>query len=231
MSAADWNQVTQRWLLPHGDVYTDMYYGERFNSISHLVGAVLAVAGLGALLTVSIQSRDAAVITSFSIFGATLVLLYTMSTLYHSLRPHKLKSIFRKLDHITIYLLIAGTYTPYMVVSLGDEVGYRMLAIVWGLAIAGLLLDTLNPNRIEILQLLIYLFMGWICVFEFSALRASLPKPGLIWLTIGGIAYTAGIIFYVLDDMQFLKHGHGIWHIFVLAGSIAHFISIIGFVR
>jgi len=208
-----------------------MYYGERFNSISHLVGAVLAVAGFGALLTVSIPSRDIALIISFSVFGLTLVLLYTMSTLYHSLRPHKVKSIFRKLDHITIYLLIAGTYTPYMVVSLGGMVGYRMLAIVWGLALLGLLLDVLNPNRIEILQLVIYLFMGWICVFEFAALRESLPTPGLWWLTIGGIAYTSGIIFYVLDDRQILKHSHGIWHIFVLVGSVAHFISIIGFVR
>lgn len=208
-----------------------MYYGERFNSISHLVGAVLAVAGLGALLTVSIPSRDLALITSFSIFGLTLVLLYTMSTLYHSLRPRKLKSIFRKLDHITIYLLIAGTYTPYMVVSLGDATGYRMLGIIWGLAVIGLLLDALNPNRIEILQLVIYLGMGWICVFEFPALRAALPPPGLLWLTIGGIAYTSGIIFYVLDDKQYLKHSHGIWHIFVLVGSVAHFISIIGFVR
>lgn len=208
-----------------------MYYGERFNSISHLIGAVLALAGLGALLTVGIQSRDPAVITSFAIFGFTLVLLYTMSTLYHSLRQRQLKSVFRKLDHITIYLLIAGTYTPYMVVSLGDPTGYRMLAIVWGLAIIGLLLDALNPNRIELLQLMIYLFMGWICVFEFSALRDSLPAPGLIWLAIGGILYTGGIVFYLLDNLQFLRHAHGIWHIFVLAGSIAHFISIIGFVR
>lgn len=208
-----------------------MYYGERFNSISHLIGAVLAVAGLGALLTVSIQSGDGAVITSFSVFGFTLVLLYTMSTLYHSLRPQQLKSIFRKLDHITIYLLIAGTYTPYMVVSLGDAAGYRMLVIVWSLAVIGLLLDALNPNRIETLQLLVYLCMGWICLFEFSALRASLPAPGLIWLTIGGIAYTFGITFYVLDNLQRLKHAHGIWHIFVLVGSTAHFISIIGFVR
>lgn len=196
-----------------------------------MVGAVLALVGFGALLTVSIQSGDAATIASFSVFGTTLVLLYTMSTLYHSLHPHRLKSIFRKLDHVTIYLLIAGTYTPYMVVSLGDEVGYRMLGIVWVLALAGLLLDLLNPNRIELLQIGIYLFMGWICVFEYSALRASIPGQGMLWLTVGGAAYTVGVVFYVLDNLQFLKHAHGIWHIFVLAGSISHFISIIGFVR
>ncbi|MEX1032282.1 MAG: hemolysin III family protein [Cellvibrionaceae bacterium] len=208
-----------------------MYYGEKFNSISHLVGAVLALVGFGALLTIAIQSRDAATIASFCVFGVTLVLLYTMSTLYHSFHPPRLKSIFQKLDHVTIYLLIAGTYTPYMVVSLGNEVGYRMLGIVWSLALAGLLLDILNPKRIELLQVAIYLFMGWVCVFEYSTLRASIPGQGMVWLTIGGLAYTTGIVFYVLDNRRFIRHAHGIWHIFVLGGSIAHFVSIIGFVR
>ncbi|MCW8194989.1 hemolysin III family protein [Proteobacteria bacterium 005FR1] len=208
-----------------------MYYGEKFNSISHLVGAVLALVGFGALLTVAIQSGEPATIVSFVVFGLTLVLLYTMSTLYHSFHPPQLKAIFQKLDHVTIYLLIAGTYTPYMVVSLGDTDGYRMLAIVWGLAIAGLLLDLLNPNRIELLQIAIYLTMGWICMFEISQIRASISAQGLFWLALGGGAYTLGVIFYVLDNLQYLKHGHGIWHIFVLAGSISHFISIIGFVR
>lgn len=208
-----------------------MYYGERFNSISHLVGAVLALIGLGALVTVAIDSGDPGTIASFVVFGLTLVLLYTMSTLYHSFHPPQLKSIFRKLDHVTIYLLIAGTYTPYMVVSLGGIEGYRMLAIVWALAVLGLLLDLLNPNRIEMLQIAIYLFMGWVCVFEYSALRASVPGEGMFWLTVGGVAYTAGVIFYVLDNLQHLKHAHGIWHIFVLVGSVSHFISIIGYVR
>lgn len=208
-----------------------MYYGEKFNSISHLVGAVLALVGFGALLTVAIQSGDPAVITSFSIFGVTLVLLYTMSTLYHSFHPPQLKSIFRKLDHVTIYLLIAGTYTPYMVVALGDAVGYRMLAVVWSLAIVGLLLDVFSRNRIEILQLTVYLLLGWICVFEISALSDSIPGPGMFWLAIGGAAYTLGIVFYVADNLQFLRHAHGIWHIFVLVGSVSHFVSIIGFVR
>jgi hemolysin III len=208
-----------------------MYYGEKFNSISHLVGAVLALIGFGALLTIAIQSGEPATIVSFVVFGLTLVLLYTMSTLYHSFHPPQLKAIFQKLDHMTIYLLIAGTYTPYMVVSLGDLEGYRMLAIVWALAIVGLLLDLLNPNRIELLQIAIYLFMGWVCMFEYSHLRASIPGQGMFWLALGGVAYTVGVIFYVLDNLQHLKHAHGIWHIFVLAGSISHFISIIGFVR
>lgn len=208
-----------------------MYYGEKFNSISHLVGAVLALIGFGALLTVGIQSGDTATVVSFIVFGVTLVLLYTMSTLYHSFHPPQLKLVFRKLDHVTIYLLIAGTYTPYMVVSMGGELGYRMLGIVWALALVGLVLDLLNPKRIEVLQIGIYLFMGWICMFEYSALRASVPGLGMLWLAIGGFAYTAGVVFYIIDNLRFMRHAHGIWHIFVVAGSISHFISIIGFVR
>ncbi|GAB1264857.1 hemolysin III family protein [Aurantivibrio infirmus] len=207
-----------------------MYSGEKFNSITHLVGAVLALVGLGALLTISIQSRNAATIASFSIFGFTLVLLYTMSTLYHSFHPPKLKKIFQKLDHITIYLLIAGTYTPYLVVSLGNSTGYWMLVLIWALALSGLLLDLLNPKRIEILQIVIYLFMGWVCMFRYSTFVEFIPKPGMIWLTIGGVAYTVGVIFYVLDTLGKLKHAHGIWHLFVLSGSVMHFISIVGYV-
>ncbi len=208
-----------------------MYHGERFNSITHLVGAVLALMGFGSLLTLSIQSKDIETIVSFSIFGFTLVLLYTMSTLYHSFHPPSLKKIFQKLDHITIYLLIAGTYTPYMMVSLGDDGGYWMLALVWGLAIVGLLLDTLLPKRIEIIQIAIYLFMGWVCVFKFSAVVENIPHYGVVLLIIGGVSYTGGVIFYVLDSLDKLRHAHGIWHVFVLIGSLAHFVSIAGFVR
>ncbi len=208
-----------------------MYYGEKFNSISHLVGAALALVGLGALLAVSIPTGDFATISSFSIFGFTLVLLYTASTLYHSFHPPRLKRIFQKLDHAAIYLLIAGTYTPYLSVSLGNNSGYLMLIIIWGLALCGLLLDLLSPRRLEILQIFIYLFMGWICVFRFSVLVDNIPLPGMIWLAIGGLAYTVGVVFYVLDNFNKLKHAHGIWHLFVLTGSITHFISIVGYVR
>lgn len=208
-----------------------MYYGERFNSITHLVGAVLALLGFFALLTVGIAQKDTVLVVSFSVFGATLILLYTASTLYHSLRPPKLKKLFQKLDHVSIYLLIAGTYTPYMLVSLRDGNGLLLLMIVWGLAIFGILLDLLSPRRIETLQIVIYLIMGWACVFEYSSLKAIIPSAGILWLTLGGVAYTVGIIFYVLDDMDKLRHAHGIWHLFVLFGSTCHFISIIGYVR
>lgn len=208
-----------------------MYYSEKFNSITHLVGTVFALIGFGALLAVSIEHKSSAMIVSFSIFGLTLVMLYTASTLYHSFHPPKLKKIFQRFDHISIYLLIAGTYTPYMVVSLGDSNGPIMLGFIWSLAVLGLFLDMVNPRRIEILQLFIYLFMGWACLLVYSNLQETIPTAGMVWLTVGGIAYTIGVVFYVLDDMNKLRHAHGIWHLFVLTGSTSHFISIITYVR
>ena len=208
-----------------------MYHGEKLNSITHLVGAVLALVGFGVLLTISIQEHNPLLIISFTIFGFTLILLYTMSTLYHSFHPPKLKKIFQKLDHVSIYLLIAGTYTPYMLVSLRGSNGMIMLIMIWVLAAIGLLLDIFIPKRIEWLQVLIYLVMGWICTLNFSELQAAIPTAGVVWLTMGGIAYTVGIVFYVLDNLKKLRHAHGIWHLFVLSGSICHFLSIVAYVR
>lgn len=206
-----------------------MYYGERLNSITHLIGAVFALIGLGALLTKSIESAEPSVIISFTVFGFTLVLLYTMSTLYHSFGTPQLKRLFRKLDHVSIYLLIGGTYTPYMLVALGDGNGPHMLTAVWILAFVGIGLDLFKKKRNYILQLIIYLLMGWVVTLEYDSLKAAIPKQGVWWLTFGGIAYTAGVIFYVLDSLNRLKHAHGIWHGFVLLGSTSHFISIIGY--
>lgn len=209
-----------------------MYYGEKLNSVSHLVGAVLALVGLGALLTIGIQSRDPWIITSFSVFGVTLVLLYTMSTLYHSFHPPKLKDLFQLLDHVAIYLLIAGTYTPYMLVSLRNGNGFLILGIIWVLALAGILSEVcLSGWPVKVGQMLIYLGMGWACVFDFASLQAVIPGTGLWWLTVGGLAYTGGVVFYILDMMNRLVHAHGIWHFFVLAGSTCHFVSVIGYVR
>ena len=209
-----------------------MYYGEKLNSISHLVGAALALVGLGALLTVSIQTRDPWMITSFSIFGLTMVLLYTMSTLYHSFSPPKLKRIFQVFDHVSIYLLIAGTYTPYMLVSLRDGNGWAIMSVVWVLAVAGILSELfLSGKAVKVGQMTVYLAMGWACSYDLEALRLVLSEAGFYWLVMGGLAYTVGVVFYVLDMMNRLDHAHGIWHFFVLAGTSCHFISIIGYVR
>lgn len=135
------------------------------------------------------------------------------------------------MDHIAIYLLIAGTYTPYMLVTLWNGKGPLLLGAVWGLAFLGIMIDILKTNRNEILQIVIYLAMGWICILDFARLKTELPSAGIIWLTIGGVIYTVGILFYVLDDMNKLRHSHGIWHLFVLLGSISHFVSIIVYVR
>ncbi|MFT7686405.1 MAG: hemolysin III [Candidatus Azotimanducaceae bacterium] len=209
-----------------------MYYGERLNSVSHLVGAVLALIGFGALLTISIPTKDPWLILSFSVFGLSLILLYTMSTLYHSFHPPGLKRVFKLLDHISIYLLIAGTYTPFLLITLGEGNGWLMAQIIWGLAIVGIASEIfLSGKVVKIGQLLCYLGMGWAIAFDFSNLKAAMPETGVDLLVAGGIAYTTGVVFYVLDKLNKLKHAHGIWHFFVLLGSVCHFISILGFVR
>jgi hemolysin III len=209
-----------------------MYYGERLNSISHLVGAAFALVGLGALLTVGIQTGDPWTMISFAVFGTTMVLLYTMSTLYHSFQPPGLKRLFQLFDHISIYLLIAGTYTPFMLVSLRDGNGWLIFSVVWTLAAIGTLSEIFLKGRaVKVGQLIIYLAMGWACTYDLSSLRAVLSETGFWWLTVGGLAYTGGVVFYVLDKMKKLDHAHGIWHIFVLTGSVSHFIAVIGYVR
>ena len=209
-----------------------MYNGEKLNSISHLVGAVFALIGLGALLAVSIPLGDPWIISSFAVFGFSLVLLYTMSTLYHSFYPPNLKDLFQLLDHVAIYLLIAGTYTPYMLVSLRDGNGFLIMGVIWMLALAGILSEVFLSGRlVKIGQMIIFLSMGWACAFDFASLKMALPEAGLWWLTLGGVAYTVGVVFYVLDLMNRLTHAHGIWHFFVLTGSACHFVSVIGYVR
>ncbi len=209
-----------------------MYYGERLNSISHLVGAALALVGLGALLTISIQSRDPWLIISFSLFGLTMVLLYTMSTLYHSFSPPKLKRIFQLFDHVSIYLLIAGTYTPYMLVSLRDGNGWAIMGVVWVLAVAGILSEVfLSGRAVKVGQMIVYFAMGLACSYDLDALKLVISEAGFYWLTVGGVAYASGVVFYILDKMKRLNHAHGIWHFFVLAGTLCHFVSIVGYVR
>jgi len=208
-----------------------MYYSEKFNSITHLVGAVLAIMGLGALITVAVQQQDLLLFIGFLTFGLTLVMLYSVSTLYHSFKNPFVKRVFQQLDHISIYLLIAGTYTPFMLVTLIDSNGIWILVSVWGLAIIGIALELSVKNRIEVLQIVIYLIMGWLVVIDFDELNKTLPETGVYLLAAGGLAYTLGVIFYILGHKQLLKHSHGIWHLFVLTGSFLHFMAIIVYVR
>ena len=208
-----------------------MYYGEKLNSISHLVGAVFALIALGALLTVGIQTGDLLTIISFAVFGITMVLLYTMSTLYHSFHPPELKRLFKVLDHVSIYVLIAGSYTPFMLVGLGGTNGWLILGLVWGLALLGIVSEiVLSGRAVKIGQLTIYLAMGWACSMDIDGLRAALSEPSFFWLVTGGLAYTCGVVFYIADKLNRLDHAHGIWHFFVLVGSTAHFISVMALV-
>ena len=209
-----------------------MYHGERLNSISHLLGMIFALMASGALLTVSLRINTTPALIGFNVFGITMVLLYTISTIYHSVREPRLKRKLKILDHISIYLFIAGTYTPLMLVSLSQGNGWLILSAVWGLAVLGIAAELLLSGRVvKICQVISYLGMGWVCSFDLDNVRAALPEEGFFWLLTGGIAYTAGIVFYVLDKLNYLTHAHGIWHFFVLAGSVSHFICVIGFVR
>ena len=204
-----------------------MYHGERFNSITHLLGAILAFAGLIVLVVRASLSGDPWKIVSFSIYGGTLVALYTSSALYHSIRGPS-KNIFQKFDHSTIYLLIAGSYTPFSLVTLRGAWGWSLLGVVWGLAVIGILQDLLFAKRRAVLSVAIYLLMGWIAMIVIRPLSHALPGAGMTWLVTGGLFYTVGVVFYALDTR--LEYSHGIWHLFVLAGSACHYFTILLYV-
>lgn len=204
-----------------------MYYGERFNAISHLAGAVLAAAGAVVLIVVAALQGDPWKITSFSIYGAMLLIMYTSSTLYHSLRGPA-KRIWSKLDHCSIYLLIAGTYTPFALVSLRGAWGWWLFGTVWGLGLAGIVQELWLAKGRRIVSLLIYMTMGWLAALAAGPLIDALTWPGFLWLVAGGLSYTVGIFFYIVDKK--LRHAHGVWHMFVLAGSICHFIAVLFYV-
>lgn len=199
-----------------------MVAGERFNSISHLVGTVLALVGASVLITQSALQADPWKIVSFSIYGAMLFALYLASTLYHTLRG-RAKAVFKKLDHCSIYLLIAGSYTPFALVSLRGPWGWSLLGAVWTLAVLGIVQEIWLARGERVLSLVIYVLMGWLALVAVVPLWQALTPAGFAWLAAGGACYTLGIAFYATDHK--LRHGHGIWHLFVLAGSTCHFIT------
>lgn len=204
-----------------------MYYGERFNGYSHLAGLLLALSGTVTLILVAARQADVWKLTSFSVYGASLILLYGISTLYHSTRG-RAKHVFRKLDYQAIYLLIAGTYTPFTLVSLRGPWGWTLFGVVWGLAFIGIVQEFLLGKGVRLLSLVIYVLMGWIALLALSPLLSALTPAGFLWLIGGGVIYTAGIVFYLYDEK--FTHWHGIWHLFVLGGSAAHYIAILYYV-
>lgn len=205
-----------------------MYYGEKFNSISHLVGVFLAVAGVSVMMTLAALTKDPWKITSCAIFGATTIFLYGFSTLYHSISGPS-KKFFQHLDYIAIYLMIAGTYTPFTLVTLRGEIGWWIFGIVWGLAIIGITQEIFRkPSPKRKLSLFLYLVMGWLIASVSDTLFNILSTGGIWFLVLGGVAYTLGVLFFINDEKW--KHAHGIWHLFVLAGSTLHYFCVLLFV-
>ena len=200
-----------------------MYYGERFNAWTHLVGTLLAGIGAVWLLVFAVASGDAWKIVSIAIYGVTLVVLYGTSTGYHSLRG-RAKAVLRKLDHLSIYLLSAGTYTPFCLVTLRGPWGWSLFGVVWGLAVLGMAQEIKPRSEARVLSVVIYAVMGWIVLVAIPPLLDRLGTAGVLWLAGGGAAYTLGIVFYAFDKR--FRHWHGIWHLFVIAGSVLHFIAI-----
>ena len=204
-----------------------MHEGEKFNFITHLIGSIAALAGLVALVMATVEKGELLPLVSVTVYGASLVLLYSFSTLNHSLKG-KAKNLFQKLDFLAIYLLIAGTYTPFSLITLRDSGGLLILSLVWTLAILGIYLELKPHSGNRIRPLFLYLIMGWVILLAVKPLQQALGWAGFSWLLVGGLFYTLGIVFYVLDDR--IKHFHGIWHLCVLAGSATQFITVYYFV-
>lgn len=204
-----------------------MYRGEKFNALTHLGGAVLALAGSIVLIVLAARDGDPWKVVGVSIYGATLVSLYLVSTLYHSLRGRP-KIILRKLDHLGIYLLIAGSYTPFCLVTLRGPWGWTLFGVVWSLAALGMLQELRPRSEARIMSVAIYVVMGWVALAAVIPLVQALGMAGFGWLLAGGLFYTVGIAFYAVDAR--VRHAHGVWHLFVLAGSAAHYVAILAYV-
>lgn len=194
------------------------------NSITHGIGAGLSIAGLTALLILVVPSGDAWRILSFSIYGSSLVLVYLSSTLYHSFQQPPLKRLFQIFDHSAIYLLIAGTYTPFLLISLRGAWGWTLMVVIWGLALLGVLFKAFFIERYQRVSALSYLLMGWLVVIAAEQLLKNLSTPTLLWIAAGGATYTLGVIFLAWRRLPF---SHTIWHLFVLGGSLCHYLAVL----
>lgn len=201
-----------------------MYPGERFNSITHLVGTVLALIGASVAVTLAAMRGGTMRIVAVSIYGAMLVVLYLSSTLYHSLQGRP-KLVFRVFDHCSIYLLIAGTYTPFTLTVLRGPWGWTLFAVVWTLAVLGVIKDAVFRGRFRAVSVVLYLAMGWLVVAAFAPLHRVLPFAGLALLTAGGIVYTVGIVFYAMSKR--VAYTHGVWHLCVIGGSVCHYLAVV----
>lgn len=203
------------------------YEEELANAVTHGVGLVLSIVGWIGLLLLSGLAGDGWDLAASAVFGGTLVFLYTTSTVYHCVRTPRLKRTLRLLDHIAIFLLIAGTYTPFTLVLMREGWGWSVLALVWGLALAGLLFKLFSVHRFHPAATTLYLLMGWLGVLFTDPMSAALPAGGLLLIAAGGLAYTVGTVFY---GWHSLRYSHAVWHVFVLVGSICHYAAVVMYV-
>ncbi len=197
---------------------------EIFNSVSHGVGSLLSVAGMVVLIVISALQGDAWKVVSSAVFGASLIILYTMSTLYHAITNRKAKNVMRVMDHVTIFFLIAGTYTPLTLVTLRGVTGWILFGFIWGCAALGIVFNAINLEKFRKVSVVCYIIMGWAIIFAVRPLVQAMPKISLIFLLIGGIAYSVGVIFYAIKKV---KYFHSVWHLFTVAGSIFHYFAIL----
>jgi hemolysin III len=201
-------------------------FEEQLNAASHGIGALLGIAGLVLLIVFNTNKTDWSLF-SVIVYGISLIVLFTASTLYHSMKGEKRKHYFRIIDHISIYLLIAGTYTPVLLITLEKSLGWPLFWTVWGIAAFGVILKLFFTGRFEIFSTLLYLVMGWLIVFDFTNLSEAIGSKGILWFFAGGLFYTVGIIFYAIHR---IPYNHVIWHLFVLGGAIGHFFMILFYV-
>ncbi|MBF0230505.1 MAG: hemolysin III family protein [Desulfamplus sp.] len=200
---------------------------EKINIISHAVGLIASIVALVFLILHANLYGDVRHIVSFSVFGASLIILYAASTLYHSAGKSRLRNRLNIFDHASIYVLIAGTYTPFTLITLNGKTGWVLFCIVWGMALIGIILKFFFTGKYDLISTIMYVLMGWIIVFAIKPLMNNLPSEGLLWLFAGGISYTVGAVLYSIDRIQF---NHAIFHIFVLIGSFCHFMSVFFYV-
>jgi len=211
-----------------GPVHPEYRLGDILaNSITHGVGAAFAIAGAVYLIIAASARGTSWHIVSCSVYAATLMLVYICSTLYHSLVLTRARHVFQVLDHSSIYLLIAGTYTPFTLVSLRGPLGWTLFGVVWGLAVAGVVFKSVALGRFHIASAVVYLFMGWFIVLAARPLLHAISWHGMAWIAAGGVAYTLGILFFAFDRLRYF---HALWHLFVLAGSVAHYFAILYYV-
>jgi hemolysin III len=197
---------------------------EIVNAVTHGVGACLSVAALVVLVVTGALHGTAWHVVSYAIFGACMVILYTSSTIYHGLTNLKAKVLFQKFDHISIFLVIAGSYTPFCLVTLRGWIGWTLFGVIWGCAVAGIVFKSFYIGKWELLSTLLYILMGWMCLIAIKPLYDLLPQQAFLLLIGGGIAYTIGAVFFTLDRIPYF---HGIWHLFTIAGSTSHFFAVL----